>query len=321
MLRFWKRRVLLALASASAVLIAACGGGQIESQLKPSRIVAFGDGFSDLGEAGANKKYTVNAVGVNVWTEELAASYGLTLTSRLAGGTSYATGNARVNTHPDAALNGSTPTVAEQITRFLGEGAIGTNDLVVVGGGIGDIIAEVGQLNASAQTQAQTVADVQQAGRDLGAQVRRLVQAGATHVVVTGAYDLGKSPWGVLNTSQTALLTDLSTKFNTELLVSIVDLGANVLYVDAALLYNLMINQPAAYNLTNSTTPVCSSGATDTGPGIGIGNNELNSSLCTTSTLIDVNYGPYLFADKVYPATAGHIKFGDYAYQRVHARW
>ena len=319
MLRFWKRRALLALASASAVLIAACGGGQIESQLKPSRIVAFGDGFSDLGQVGG-KKYTVNAVGVNVWTEELAAAYGLTLTARAAGGTSYATGNARVNTHPDAAGNAATPTVAEQITTFLAEGAVGTNDLMVVGGGIGDIIAEVGQLNAGTQTQAQTVADVQQAGRDLGAQVRRLVQAGATHVVVTGAYDLGKSPWATAS-NQAALLTDLSTKFNTELLVSIVDLGANVLYVDAALLYNLMVNQPTAYNLTNSTTPVCSSGAIDPGPGVGIGNNELNSSLCTTSTLIDVNYGPYLFADKVYPATAGHIKFGDYAYQRTSARW
>lgn len=317
MLRFWKRRALLALASASAVLIAACGGGQIESQLKPSRIVVFGDGFSDLGQVGG-KRYTVNAAGINVWTEEMAAGYGLTLTTAAAGGTSYATGNARVNMHPDAAGNNATPTVAEQITTFLGSGGVGTNDLLVVGGGIADIIAEVGQLNAATQTEAQTIADVQQAGRDLGAQVRKLVQAGATHVMVTGTYDLGKSPWATA-TSQNARLTDLSTKFNTELLVSIVDLGNAVLYVDAALLYNLMAQVPEAYNLTDSTHPVCNS--IDPGPGIGIGAGEVNSSLCTTSTLVNVNYGPFLFADKVYPATAGHIKFGDYAYQRISARW
>ncbi len=318
MLRFWKRRALLALASASAVLIAACGGGQIESQLKPSRIVVFGDGFSDLGQVGG-KKYTVNAVGgTNVWTERMAAGYGITLTTAAAGGTSYATGNARVNTHPDAAGNNATPTVVEQVTAFLGAGGVGTNDLLVVGGGIADVIAEVGQLNAGAQTEAQTIADVQQAGRDLGAQVRRLVQAGATHVMVTGTYDLGKSPWATAS-GQTARLTDLSTKFNTELLVSIVDLGNSVLYVDAALVYNLMAQVPEAYSLSDTVNPVCNS--VDAGPGIGIGAGQVNSSLCTTSTLANANYGVFLFADKVYPAAAGHVKFGDYAYQRVTARW
>ena len=49
----WMRRALLALASAAALLVAACGSGTIESQLQPSRIVVFGDGFSDLGQAGA----------------------------------------------------------------------------------------------------------------------------------------------------------------------------------------------------------------------------------------------------------------------------
>jgi outer membrane lipase/esterase len=321
MLRFWKRRALLALVSASAVLIAACGGGQIESQLRPSRVVVFGDGFSDMGQVGG-KRYTVNsAVGINVWTAELAASYGVTLTAQASGGTAYATGNARINTHPDAAGNAATPTVAEQIGTFLAApGAVGANDLIVVGGGIADIIAEVKQLDDGLQTSAQTLADVQQAGRDLGAQVRRLVQAGATHVVVTGTYDLGKTPWATAS-GKAALLTDLSTKFNTELLVSIVDLGSKVLYVDAALLFNLMVSSPASYSMSNATTPVCSAAAVDPGPGIGIGAGELNSSLCSTTTLVDTNYGLYMFADKVYPSTTAHLKFGDYAYSRISARW
>jgi outer membrane lipase/esterase len=295
MLRIWKRRALLALASASVLLFASCGGGTIESQLKPSRLVVFGDGFSDLGQVGG-QRYTVKAPGINVWTEELAAAYGITVTSAAAGGTSYATGHARINSKPDAVGNSATPTVAEQITAFLATNTIGANDLVVVGGGIGDIIAEAAQLKAGTQTSQQMVADAQQAGRDLGAQVRRLVQAGATHVVVTGPYDLGKSPWATA-TAQTNLLTDVSTKFNTELLVSIVDLGANVLYVDAALLYNLMATVPSAYNLTDSIHPVCNS--VDPGVGIGIGTGEVNSALCTTSTLVNLNYGGFLFADKV----------------------
>ncbi len=317
MLCNWKRRALLALASASVLLVAACGGGTIESQLRPARMVVFGDGFSDLGQV-AGMRYTVKAPGVNVWTEQLAASYGIPITAAASGGTSYATGNARVNSKPDAAGNATTPTVAEQITTFLASNTLGRSDLVLVGGGIADIIAETAQVNAGTQTADQALADVRQAGRDLGAQVRRLVQAGATHVVVTGPYDLGRTPWATA-TGQTSRLTELSTKFNTELLVSIVDLGASVLYVDAALLYNLVTANPGSYQLSNQTLPVCNS--VDPGPGIGIGAGEVNSGLCTTSTVVDGNYTSYVFADKVYPAVGGHLKFGEYAYQRISARW
>lgn len=312
----WMRRGLLALASASALLVAACGSGSIESQLQPSRIVVFGDGFSDVGQTG--KRYTVNDNGINMWTQEVAASFGITLVPVAAGGTAYATLNARIGAKPDAAGSSTTPTVVEQIDTFLAGNAPTGNDLVIVGGGISDIVAEMGQLNAGTQTSEQMLADVRQAGRDLGTQVRRLVAAGATHVVVVGTYDLGVSPWAKA-TGQTSLLSEASTRFNTELLVSIVDLGANALYIDAALLYNLMYNNPAVYSLANSTDPVCNS--VDAGVGIGIGAGQVNSALCTTSTVVDTNYGAYLFADRVYPAPAGHIKFGDYAYSRVRARW
>ena len=312
----WMRRGLMALASASALLVAACGSGSIESQLQPSRIVVFGDGFSDVGQTG--KRYTVNDNGINMWTQEVAASFAITLAPVSAGGTAYATLNARISAKPDAAGSSATPTVVEQIDTFLAGNTVTANDLVIVGGGISDIIAEMGQVTAGTQTPEQMLADVRQAGRDLGAQVRRLVAAGATHVVVVGPYDLGVSPWA-RGTGQTSLLSEASTKFNTELLVSIVDLGANALYIDAALLYNLMYNNPAVYSLANSTDPVCNS--VDAGVGIGIGTGQVNSALCTTSTLVDTNYGAYLFADRVYPSPAGHIKFGDYAYARIRSRW
>lgn len=312
----WMRRGLLALASASALLLAACGSGSIESQLQPSRIVVFGDGFSDVGQTG--KRYTVNDGGINMWTQELAASFGITLTPVSAGGTAYATLNARIAAKPDAVGSTATPTVAEQIDTFLAGSAVTGNDLVIVSGGISDIVAEMAQLNAGAQTSEQMLADVRQAGRDMGAQVHRLVAAGATHVVVVGTYDLGISPWARA-TGQASLLSEASTKFNTELLVSIVDLGATALYVDAALLYNLMYNNPALYSFANSMDPICNS--VDAGVGIGTGPGQVNSALCTTSTLVDTNYGAFLFADRVYPAAAGHIKFGDYAYARVRARW
>ena len=313
----WMRRALLALASASALLIVACGSGTIESQLQPSRIVAFGDGFSDLGQGGS--RYTVNDGGINIWSQEVAASFGLALTTVATGGTSYATGNARINTKPDAAGSSATLTLKEQVDAFLAGNSIGTNDLLIINGGIGDIVAEVAKVNSGAQSSDQMVANVRQAGRDLGGQVRRLVQAGAAHVVVVGPYDLGKSPWATA-TSQASLLSDASGKLNEQLLLSIVDLGANVLYVDAALLFNLMVASPPTYDLTNATDLACTS--VDPGPGIGTGAGQVNSALCNTGTLAaGADYTHYLFADRVYPTPQGHRKFGDYAYERIRSRW
>ena len=54
----WMRRVLLALAPAALLALAACGGGTIESQFKPTRMVVFGDALSDEGNTGT--RYTVN---------------------------------------------------------------------------------------------------------------------------------------------------------------------------------------------------------------------------------------------------------------------
>ena len=56
--------------------------------------------------------------------------------------------------------------------------------------------------------------------------------------------------------------------------------------------------------------------------GIGIGAGQVNSALCTTNTIVSgADYNLYLFADRVYPTPAAQRKFGDYAFQRIRARW
>jgi outer membrane lipase/esterase len=190
-----------------------------------------------------------------------------------------------------------------------------------VSGGTADIIAEMTKVRAGTETSDQMIANVKTAGAALGAQVRRLVQAGAPHVLVVGVYDLSKSPWGIA-INQTTLLNQASTQFNDQLLLSIVDLGANVLYVDAALFFNLMVSSPGSYGLTDATTVVCTS--LDTGPGIGIGTDvsQINSARCTSSTIYNaLNFGLYAWADFVYPTPTIHRQFGDYVYNRIRARW
>ncbi len=313
----WMRRAALALASFSLLTLAACGSGSIVSQLEPIRVFAFGDGLSDVGQTGT--KYTVNDGNTNIWTQRIAVAYGVPAVPANSGGTFYAQKNARVVATPDAAGSTATPTIKQQIDAYITANRFGERDLVIINGGISDIIAETALLNSGAQTSDQMLANVRQAGRDLATQVRRVVQAGATHVVVAGVYGMGRTPWGQTGTNS-ALLATASARFNEELLINIVDLGNSVLYVDAAFLFNLMTSAPTAYGMVNSVAAACTS--IDPGPGIGIGAGEINSGLCTpATTLSTASYESYLFADKVYPTPQGHRQLGDYAFARIRGRW
>jgi outer membrane lipase/esterase len=314
----WMRRAVLALAPALALLLAACGSGTIEAQLKPTRMVVFGDALSDTGQTGT--RYTVNDASINVWTQEVAATFGLTLSNAAAGGTAYATGNARINAKPDAAGNSATPTVKEQIDAFLaGGGVFGPTDLIIVSGGTSDLIAEMAKVTSGAQTQDQMLANVKQEGRDLAAQVRRVVAAGGTHVVAVGVYQLGRSPWAI-QIGQADFLNNASIAFNDSLLVSMVDLGSSVLFVDVALLVNLMTASGSSFNINNVVDPVCTS--IDPGPGIGTGPGQLNSALCTAATITPgADFNQFLFADRVYLTPTAQRQFGDFAFGRIHDRF
>jgi phospholipase/lecithinase/hemolysin len=310
------RRTVMVAACASAALLAACGSSTTESAITPQRFIAFGDAMSDVGQNGS--RYTVNDGSVNNWTLQVVANYGKTLTPASTGGTSYATGNARVSAKPDAAGNASTRTITEQIDTFLAGGSFAT-DVVLVSGGVSDVIAGMAAVTAGTQTEAAMVAAARKAGEDLAAQVRRLVAAGAKYVVVTGTYDLSKSPWAK-SIGREALLTDASSRFNDGLLVGIVDLGANVLYVDSAYYVNLYTSVPGNYGFNNATTAVCTS--VDANNGIGIGAGKVNSALCNSSTLLSgANQASYVFADSVYLTPSAQRQFGTYAYDRLRARW
>ena len=315
----WLRRAWLAAIGASALLLAACGGGSIEQQLSPGRIVVFGDAMADIGQNG--RRYTVNDESVfNNWTLYVAASYNLELAPSSDGGTNYATGNARILREPDAAGSTATPTVKEQIDTFLAASDPRSDDLFLVSAGTSDLIVQVRAVLEGTQTEDQMVTNVKAAARDLAAQVQRLVNAGAEHVAVAGPYNLGRTPWAI-QLDRTALMEEASGRFNRELLLALneMNLGDEVLYVDAALAVNELSGNEAN-NFENVENAVCTS--TDPGPGIGTGPNQVNSSRCTPDTVLpDVEYLLFLWADRVYPTPRGHEFFGSFAYDRIHNRW
>lgn len=295
------RRAFLALAAAPAALLAACGSSSIESPLTPTRFLGLGDGFSDLGQGSTGTRYTVNDDTTNIWAAQVAASYGLTLTAKKSGGTSFAQGGARIS----ATTGETVPSLETQITTLLGDLTIGTfssTDVILIGAGIADIVAEV-KANGISTT---TTTQVQAAGTALGTQVRRLVTAGASYVVVAGVYWMGLSPWAV-DLGQEDAITELSKAFNKAFEVSVVDLGAHVFYIDTARYINLVYNTPSSYGLNNVTSRACTT---------------TDASTCTNATLdstLDVN--KTLFADSLYFTPVVHRLFGTWAYNALHNRW
>ncbi|MBL0421164.1 SGNH/GDSL hydrolase family protein [Ramlibacter sp. AW1] len=314
------RRSLLA-ASLSAAVLAACGGGDVVSQFTPARIVVFGDGSADLGRTDAadpaqnRPRYTINDGSIGIWTRQLAARYGLPLASSDAGGSSYAIGNARVAAATDAAGNTGTPTIVSQIAAYSPL----PSDLVVISAGFSDVIAEARQTQLSQQTREQGLADLDAAARQLGEAVAALVQRGAGRVVVTGPYDLSISPWARA-TGQGELLRAYSSRFISSLKVSMVRLGGSVLYLDREDYVNRIYNRPDSYGITNVAGRVCTS--VDPGPGIGIGENQVSSALCTPATLEpSADPARWLFADAVYLTPAANRLFGDFAYDTIRRYW
>jgi outer membrane lipase/esterase len=303
---------MVAMVSAAA-LLSGCGSGTVFSALVPARMVVMGDGLADMGFGGT--RYTVNDSSINTWVQQLASSYGLSLAAQSAGGQSWARGNARVALKPDAAGNAATLTITEQIDAFLATNTIGKDDIVVLDAGISDLIVQANAfINTGTLTEAQVLANVAEAGKALAAQARRLVAAGGTHVVVAGAYNLGKSPYATAQGTN-ALLENASLKYNEALLVAMVDLGANVLYIDAAYQYNLLINQPAANGFTGgSTIAACSA--------TGVITAVTSATACTPATVgTTVVYDSYVFADDRYFTPAAQRSLGSYAYTRMKTRW
>ncbi len=303
MTSIWLRRLGLGVLCASQLLLAACGSGSVASAIKPKRFLSVGDGFSDVGQGGY--RYTIHD-GSNNWLQELASRYSLTVAPASAGGFGYAQGNARV-VEADTQSGLNVPSVKAQIDTLLARTTPQADDLVFINGGMSDIVAAVSATGISPATTATVTA----AGKALADQVRRLVQAGGTHVVVTGVYNLGLSPWAA-STGKAADITTLSLLFNDTLLMNIADLGAQVLYFDAAQFYNLVVNRKSTYPISNFTTKAC------TTP---------DATTCTPSTIaagVDPNLA--LFADSLYLTPAAQRIFVgeqylENAYTRLKLRW
>ena len=299
-------------------------------------IYAFGDSLSDAGNlsitttvTGATEpvsppyfKTQYGPISGNVfsngptWVQDLSIALGLgTLAPSMAAGTDFAYGGAQTGSTPQ---NASDPTIqAISLPTQLAEFQTGVHTpsasaLYTLSIGSDDLLAILSTTGLSTSQQSTDVTD---AVANEVTFVKQLVADGAKNLLVLNVPDLGKAPdvtTGLVNGSNTpsALLdaqaSQLASEYNTSLdsqLASVT--GTSSLHViDAYTLVDNAVANPAAYGLTNVTSPVWSGNYTSASSG----------TLATSSVAAQ---DQYLFWDHLHPTETGHQAVADLAEQQL----
>jgi phospholipase/lecithinase/hemolysin len=300
-----------------------------------SAIYSFGDSLSDAGNlsiltstAGATEPVSppyhqeqYGPISGNVfsngptWVQDLSITLGLgTLAPTLAGGTDFAFGGAETGATPQNADDPKIQALSlpAQIATFqaavsspsasaLYTLSIGSNDLI-------DILSDP-SLTAQQQT-----TDVNDAVANEITFVKQLVADGAKNLLVLNVPDLGKTPdvtSGLANGSGTpsaafdAQASQLSSAYDSALTTQLGTIGSAAIHVvDAYQLVDNAVADPAAYGLTNTTSPVWSGSYTSASSG-------------TLAATDPATQDQYLFWDHLHPTEAGHQALAEAAEQQL----
>lgn len=344
---FFRRQATRALALAALLALGACGGGDRESEYRPTRLVVFGDEVSyivpaDVAASGSTpailkgSRYTVNALittaegdppvsttridcGTNrIWVQQLATFAGLALPGGcLAPNTTTTSLN---YAEPGTGVAG----VAAQITDHLAVDTFSPSDLVTVYTGTKDVIeiydtvttAEQCRFDEDNPANAGSIALVARArGAQLAAQVNRIANGGrGGRVLFVSLPSVGSTPFGRRandkpGIERAACLRQLTLAFNAGLRSEVIQDGRYVGLLQMDERVGAAVR--GFYGFRNVVAPVC----LETAP--------LPS--CTTATLVDADEDPetdtnptsYLWADELHFGVTMHNVLATLAINRA----
>jgi phospholipase/lecithinase/hemolysin len=275
-----------------------------------------------------------------------------------AGGYGYGQGGSRVTLQPGIGhapvgtpnadfAEATTIPVNDQVTEYLtAYGSFNGNQLVLLNGGADDILYNLGVVQATAAAaqaaaQAGTItpaaaqaevaaatatatAAISQAALDFAAVIGRIVQSGATHVVVASVPDIGKTPQGVMSADGGVALTQSSQLFNGTLQAALAQSGltSKILYIDTYDWLDSITANYQANGFTVSNTGTACNLAAMTAAATKLNEPDpsafATSLFCSPQTLtVPGADQTYMFADTVHPATHLYVLFTTYVEQQI----
>jgi outer membrane lipase/esterase len=295
-------------ALATAVVVAACGGGTSQSvTFVPDQYVAFGDDSSAIRADG--RRFTVNPISTlggtldcaaePIWTQAVAKQFSFVFKEcNPDAATEFkaqmrAAGGARA-----ADLQG-------QIDAQLAAGGFATKSLATVLVGTNDVLDLYGRYPQ--QSEEQITAELRARGELIAAQVNRLVGLGV-RVIVSTVPDVGLSPYALqqkaafTDTDRSALISRLVAAINGRIRVNILNDGRFVGLVLADEAVQTIVRVPSAFSVTDATTAVCTVAVPD----------------CSSQTLVaSGTSAAWLWADDRRLAYAGQARLGALAVSRA----
>lgn len=272
-----------------------------------SDVVVFGDSLSDSGNAGSlqplppGSSFTTNPD--PVWSEIVAETLGASGMNDLAGGLNYAFAGACMNPETPCDFDVA-PTVTEQIAKYFlkSDGRADPNALYAIWGGSNDVADSAGTdpLNAGRHTLA--------AARINVAQIRRLQEAGASHVLAFNMPDISKSPYAAnLGPAVQGALTRLVTAYNEGLYAGIRESEDGIIPINIHAFFNEIVENHETYGITDATGTAC--GEPNAGSAVSITCGPQDSVYPVTDKSGENQQ--YLFADRSHPSGATHEMIGN----------
>jgi outer membrane lipase/esterase len=310
-------------ALAAMLLVAGCGGGgEPTTRFHASRVIAFGDESSlivDTRRDANGSKYSVNATvsatdqtfvcGANVvWSQSVAGFYGLVFPECNPPATAVAAPTSRIR----AAFGARAADLAAQIDAQQAESPLRAGDMVTVLIGEHDVVAEYQQYPALSSDQ--LIANVEAEGAEVGRQVNRITDTGAK-VILSTIMDVGYTPFARAefvahaDTNRSALLSQLSQRFNASMRATIVNDGRKIGLILLDELTVQVVNFPGFQGFNNAITGVCDlTKSSLTPPSI------LD---CTQQTFIAGGDATYFWADDLHMSASAQNIFGSAAITRA----
>jgi outer membrane lipase/esterase len=267
----WARRraLTVAAASAAAIFLASCSGGDADTPPQFGTIVAFGSSVTDTGNSCnlvpkeyctpsppyAAGKYSNGAL----WIETVASSLGASAAGSRFGGTNFAYAGARTTAIPGAATQ-LVPNMAVQLEQYFAAYGYQSRPqtlFAVDGITFGNDVTDALTLAATDPTAPTRI--LTNAVTSIVTIMQRLYASGARHIVLANSTNLGLTPQvQAMGAAAVAAATQLSATFNGALAQQVAALkatspGLNIYTIDVFTLAGQAAANPASLGLTNGT--------------------------------------------------------------------
>ena len=275
-----------------------------------SDVVVFGDSLSDSGNFASpqplppGSSFTTNPD--PVWSEIVAQTFGASGEPSDAGGPNYAFAGACVN--PATPCNADrSPPVTKQIAKYFlkSDGRADPNALYAIWGGVNDVVDPAANHDPQASMHTLAAAGVNVA------QIRRLQEAGARHILVFNLPDSSKSPYVTnltasfpepLRETVLAMLSGLGTAYNDRLYAGIREHENGIIPINVFAFFNEIVENHETYGFTDATGTAC--GEPDATRAVSLACGPEGSGYPVTYE--SGANRQYLFADRSHPSGATH---------------